>query len=94
MVPRQKGLIINISSAGGIVYLFTPAYGAGKEAVSRKSLTDSKVFAVQRNPGKSGNLKKYFLVPRKSGKFYNRLRFRYNLFDATHLHNINSCKMS
>ena len=34
MVPRKKGLIINISSFGGISYLFTPAYGVGKAGVS------------------------------------------------------------
>ena len=34
MVPTKQGLIVNISSAGGLVYLFNVAYGVGKEAVS------------------------------------------------------------
>ena len=38
MVPRKSGLIINISSIGGIMYLFGgPAYGVGKTAVSHNS---------------------------------------------------------
>ncbi|KAJ8302552.1 hypothetical protein KUTeg_018948, partial [Tegillarca granosa] len=35
MVPRKKGLIINISSAGGLRYLFNICYGVGKEACDR-----------------------------------------------------------
>lgn len=35
MVPRKSGLIVNISSAGGLAYLFNVAYGIGKEAVSQ-----------------------------------------------------------
>ena len=34
MVPRKNGLIVNLSSAGGLRYLFNVAYGVGKEAVS------------------------------------------------------------
>ena len=30
MVPRKQGLIINISSMGGVRYLFNVAYGIGK----------------------------------------------------------------
>lgn len=30
MVPRKQGLIINISSFGGVRYLFNVAYGVGK----------------------------------------------------------------
>ena len=33
MVPRKTGLIINISSYGGLQYLFNVPYGVGKEAV-------------------------------------------------------------
>lgn len=33
MVPRKKGLIVNVSSAGGLRYLFNIPYGVGKEAV-------------------------------------------------------------
>lgn len=34
MVPRKQGLIVVISSAGGLRYLFNVAYGIGKAAVS------------------------------------------------------------
>ena len=34
MVPRRKGLIINVSSVGGLKYLFNTTYGVGKQAVS------------------------------------------------------------
>jgi NAD(P)-dependent dehydrogenase (short-subunit alcohol dehydrogenase family) len=30
MVPRKQGLIVNISSVGGMRYLFNVAYGVGK----------------------------------------------------------------
>uniref|UniRef100_A0A914UME2 Dehydrogenase/reductase SDR family member 1 n=1 Tax=Plectus sambesii TaxID=2011161 RepID=A0A914UME2_9BILA len=32
MVPQRKGLIVTVSSAGGMRYLFNAAYGAGKAA--------------------------------------------------------------
>ena len=35
MVPRRKGLIVNISSPGGLRYLFNVPYGIGKEACDR-----------------------------------------------------------
>ncbi|XP_052769663.1 dehydrogenase/reductase SDR family member 1-like [Mya arenaria] len=35
MVPRKQGLIVNISSVGGLLYLFNTAYGIGKEACDR-----------------------------------------------------------
>ena len=35
MVERTEGLIVNISSAGGIRYLFNAAYGIGKAACDR-----------------------------------------------------------
>ena len=35
MVARRSGLIVNISSAGGLTYLFNVAYGVGKEAMDR-----------------------------------------------------------
>lgn len=35
MVPRKHGLIVNISSPGGLRYLFNCAYGIGKEACDR-----------------------------------------------------------
>jgi len=42
MVPRKKGLIINISSPGGMRYLFNVPYGVGKEGVS--SVQQHKTF--------------------------------------------------
>ena len=38
MVPAKQGLIVNVSSSGGLTYLFNVAYGVGKAAVSRTSL--------------------------------------------------------
>ncbi|CAF1100933.1 unnamed protein product [Rotaria sp. Silwood1] len=35
MVPRKQGLIVFISSAGGLIYLFHVAYGVGKTACDR-----------------------------------------------------------
>ncbi|XP_069114011.1 dehydrogenase/reductase SDR family member 1-like isoform X2 [Argopecten irradians] len=35
MVPRKSGLIVNISSGGGLKYLFNIPYGVGKEACDR-----------------------------------------------------------
>ncbi|KAL4238078.1 Dehydrogenase reductase SDR member [Mactra antiquata] len=35
MVPRKRGLIVNVSSAGGLRYMFNVAYGIGKEACDR-----------------------------------------------------------
>lgn len=35
MVPAKQGLIVNVSSAGGMRYLFNVAYGTGKEANDR-----------------------------------------------------------
>ena len=32
MVPQKSGLIVNISSGGGLRYLFNVAYGVGKES--------------------------------------------------------------
>ena len=34
MVPQKSGLIVNISSAGGLKYLFNVPYGVGKTGVS------------------------------------------------------------
>jgi len=38
MVPRKKGLIVNISSPGGQMYLFNVPYGIGKVAVDRMAI--------------------------------------------------------
>ena len=34
MVPRGTGIIVNMSSGGGLTYLFNTAYGVGKAAQS------------------------------------------------------------
>jgi len=38
MVPAKQGLIINISSVGGLRYMFNVPYGVGKAAVDRLSI--------------------------------------------------------
>jgi len=38
MVPRKSGLIVNVSSPGGLKYLFNVAYGVGKEACDRMAV--------------------------------------------------------
>ena len=35
MVENRKGLIVNVSSGGGLRYLFNVAYGVGKAACDR-----------------------------------------------------------
>jgi dehydrogenase/reductase SDR family protein 1 len=35
MVDRKDGLIVNVSSPGGLRYLFNVVYGVGKAAVDR-----------------------------------------------------------
>jgi dehydrogenase/reductase SDR family protein 1 len=39
MVPNKRGLIVNISSGGGLRYLFNVPYGVGKAACDRMGLT-------------------------------------------------------
>jgi len=38
MVPRKSGLIVNVSSPGGLKYLFNVAYGVGKEGCDRMAV--------------------------------------------------------
>ena len=42
MVPAKQGLIVNVSSPGGMRYLFNVAYGTGKAAVSEPKGTVSR----------------------------------------------------
>ena len=42
MVPRKQGLIVNVSSAGGLFYMIHAAYGVGKEAVDRMAVDCGK----------------------------------------------------
>ncbi|GMS95463.1 hypothetical protein PENTCL1PPCAC_17638 [Pristionchus entomophagus] len=57
MVKNGKGLIVNVSSAGGLTYLFNVAYGVGKQALDRMStdmaveLKSDGVTAVSLWPG-------------------------------------------
>ena len=46
MVPRKQGLIVNVSSPGGLTYLFNVAYGVGKEAVGRSTQFAGDVLRV------------------------------------------------
>jgi dehydrogenase/reductase SDR family protein 1 len=49
MVPRKQGLIVVISSAGGLRYLFNVPYGIGKSAVSYSPLFNYIVLTIQKN---------------------------------------------
>uniref|UniRef100_A0A8R1HS01 Dehydrogenase/reductase SDR family member 1 n=1 Tax=Caenorhabditis japonica TaxID=281687 RepID=A0A8R1HS01_CAEJA len=48
MVQRNKGLIVNVSSGGGLRYLFNVAYGVGKQALDRLS-ADMAVELAKKN---------------------------------------------
>jgi len=57
MVPRKQGLIVNVSSSGGMRYLFNVAYGIGKAGCDRMAadcgheLRKSNVAMVSLWPG-------------------------------------------
>jgi len=57
MVPRKKGLIVVVSSTGGLKYLFNVAYGVGKDACDRlaadmaQELKKHNVTAISLWPG-------------------------------------------
>lgn len=57
MVPRKSGLIVNVSSGGGLLYLFNVAYGVGKAGCDRMAadcaheLRKSNVAMVSLWPG-------------------------------------------
>jgi len=57
MVSRGAGIIVNISSPGGLRYLFNTAYGVGKAAQDRMSqdfnveLKGTGVYALAVWPG-------------------------------------------
>ncbi|KAK7115420.1 dehydrogenase/reductase SDR family member 1-like [Littorina saxatilis] len=42
MVARKRGLIVNVSSHGGLTYLFNVAYGVGKAGVDRMAVDCAK----------------------------------------------------
>lgn len=48
MAARNKGLIVNVSSAGGLRYIFNVAYGVGKQALDRLS-SDMAVELAKKN---------------------------------------------
>ncbi|EGT39844.1 hypothetical protein CAEBREN_02088 [Caenorhabditis brenneri] len=48
MAARNKGLIVNVSSGGGIRYIFNVAYGVGKQALDRLSV-DAAVELEKKN---------------------------------------------
>lgn len=57
MVPRKSGLIINVSSPGGLKYLFNVAYGVGKAGMDRMAadcaheLKDKNITMISLWPG-------------------------------------------
>merc|ERR1719323_544308 len=57
MVPRKSGLIVNVSSSGGLKYLFNVAYGVGKAGCDRMAadcafeLRKSNVAMISLWPG-------------------------------------------
>lgn len=69
MVPRKSGLIIYVSSGGGLKYLFNVPYGVGKAAVDRMAadcgfeLRKHNVAVVSLWPGpvKTENIKTMFI---------------------------------
>ena len=44
MVPAKQGLIVNVSSPGGLNYLFNVAYGTGKAAVSNQRKFQAQIY--------------------------------------------------
>lgn len=46
MVPQKDGLIVNISSVGGLTYLFNVAYGIGKAACDRMAADCARYVKV------------------------------------------------
>ena len=53
MVPRKQGLIVNISSVGGMRYLFNVAYGVGKVKFLESFLSLSLFSFFLQNPIKT-----------------------------------------
>lgn len=57
MVPRKSGLMVIVSSSGGMGYLFNMAYGVGKSACDRLAadlaveLADANITSVSLWPG-------------------------------------------
>ncbi|OQV20405.1 Dehydrogenase/reductase SDR family member 1 [Hypsibius exemplaris] len=76
MTERKSGLIINVSSIGGLTYLFNVPYGVGKAACDRMAadcaveLKKHKVAFVSLWPGavKTELVKKYVLDPMEARK--------------------------
>ena len=70
MVPRGDGIILNMSSPGGLTYLFNTAYGVGKAAQDRmaqdfnKELKGTGVKALALWPGavKTELISEHFLT--------------------------------
>ncbi len=48
MTVRKQGLIVVISSAGGLRYLFNVAYGVGKAAVSLSAFFPSIILRMKK----------------------------------------------
>ncbi|CAH3155508.1 unnamed protein product [Porites evermanni] len=71
MVPAKQGLIVNVSSAGGMTYIFNVAYGVGKAANDRMAadmaveLKEQNVACVSLWPGAvmTENIRDYLSQP-------------------------------
>ncbi|CAH3172326.1 unnamed protein product [Porites lobata] len=71
MVPAKQGLIVNVSSSGGMTYLFNVAYGVGKAANDRMAadmaveLKEQNVACVSLWPGAvmTENIRDYLSQP-------------------------------
>ena len=79
MVPNKKGLIVNVSSIGGAVYLFNCAYGSGKAACDKmasdcaQELKKDNVTMVSLWPGpvKTEFIQDNIITPGKSKNLRN-----------------------
>ena len=90
MVDRRDGLIVNVSSSGGIKYLFNVAYGVGKAACDRMAadcaveLKDNFVTMVSLWPGpvKTEYIQENVIT---SGKVHGPFYYHYPILPAAAL---------
>jgi dehydrogenase/reductase SDR family member 1 len=50
MVKNRKGLIVNVSSFGGKMFLFNPVYGVGKAGCDKMARDCAKELKVMPQP--------------------------------------------
>jgi dehydrogenase/reductase SDR family protein 1 len=83
MVPRKEGLIVNVSSYGGVRYIFNVAYGIGKAALDRMAadcgveLKKHNVCMLSIYPGavKTELVVNHIINPKKGKDVINNLKF-------------------